>query len=210
MTTALRLSVSPRAFAGALLAIVAVLGGATWFLSVAPKHDKAATLQKAIQSDQAKLASASHAGKTSSSAKTESTQIGVVDAALPNQLAMPQVVDELDALAKHAGVTLDSVTPAAAVDGTGYVAVPLTVVVDGHFFAVDHFLRLIRTQVSVDKTKISASGRLFDVSGVELNQTEPAPMVTATVQMQAYYYSPGATPVSTDATGASTTTTTGG
>jgi hypothetical protein len=85
-------------------------------------------------------------------------------------------------------------TPGAAVDAVGYSSVPLTVVVDGRFFAVEQFLHLVRTRVQVAEEKVAASGRLLDVQSVTLDQTEPAPMVTATLAMSAFYFTGTAAP----------------
>ena len=210
MTAALKLDLSPRVFAAALLAAAVAIAGAGWYVVVSPKRDKVATLDAAIQADQGKLAAAAHAAAqpkgTAARAKREAAALG---SALPDQVAMPQIVDQLSALADQSGVTLDTVTPTAALAGAGYYTVPLTVVVDGHFFDVKTFLRLVRNQVAPENAKFSASGRLFAVTGVELDQTEPAPTVTATLQMNAYTYAPGAAPLvpttSTDSADTSTT-----
>ncbi|HXH97825.1 MAG TPA: type 4a pilus biogenesis protein PilO, partial [Gaiellaceae bacterium] len=106
-------------------------------------------------------------------------------------LAMPQLVDQLSGLATKAKVVLDSITPAAPVYGAGYVSVPLDIKVEGHFFAVNKFLQLVRSQVSLAPTTVTANGRLLDISSVQLDQSEPAPTVTADVKMAAYYFSPG-------------------
>lgn len=190
MTAALKLDLSPRVFSAALLATMAVLAGAGWLLVVSPKHHKAATLSTEIANDQTSIAAAKQAVSRPTAGPAEQTALS---AALPDALAMPQLVDQLNALADQSGVTLDSVTPAAASPGAGYIEVPLTVVVDGRYFGVEKFLHLVRNQVSLNKAKLFASGRLFDVTGIELDQTEPAPNVTATLQMGAYYFSPAST-----------------
>jgi len=209
VTAALKLDLSPRVFAAALLATVAVLAGAGWFVVIAPKHDRAATLQTAIENDQTAIAAAQHAAAQPT--QTDSKEQTALQVALPDALAMPQLVDQLNALADQSGVTLDTVTPAAAETGAGYVDVPLTVVVDGRYFGVEEFLHLVRNQVSLNKAKVFASGRLFDVSSVQLDQTEPAPNVTATFQMKAFYFSPTSAPPApaTSTTDTTTTSTTG-
>lgn len=196
MTAALKLDMSARAFAAALLATAIVAAGGGWFLLIAPKHHKAATLQSEIQSAQQKLADARLA-----LAKAKKAQQPALVAALPGQLQMPQILDQLNGLAGHAHVKLNSVTPSAAVAGTGYYAVPIAVTVEGHYFEVEKFLQLARDQVSLKQDKLHASGRLFGVSSVQINST--APDITATLQMQAYYFSP------TAAAPAPVTTTTG-
>jgi hypothetical protein len=192
VTAVLKLDLSPRLFAAALLGTVAVIAGAAWFMVVSPKHDRAATLQSAIEADQTKIAAAQHAAAQPTPEQTG--QQAATQAALPDDLAMPQIVDQLNALADQSAVTLDIVTPGAVETGVGYVDVPLTVVVDGHYFAVQKFLHLVRNQVTFAKHKLFASGRLFSVTSMQLNQTEPAPNVTATFTLKAFYFSPGAAP----------------
>jgi Tfp pilus assembly protein PilO len=186
VTAALKLDVSARAFAAALLATAVAVAGAGWFVVIAPKRHQAATLATDIQSAQAKLAAARLAA-----AKAKASERPALQAALPGELAMPQILDQLNAVADRAGVRLDTVTPAAAVAGTGYYAVPLTVVVEGRFFSDEKFLQLVRNQVALKDSKLHASGRLFDVSSMQLSTT--APTVTATLQMRAYYFSATAT-----------------
>lgn len=204
MTAALKLDLSPRLFSSVVLVLAVALAGGAWYTLVSPKHQKASTLQAAIDSDQSKIAAARHAVVPAK--KDAAAEQQAVQAALPDALAMPQLVDQLNALADQAGVTLDTVTPSTSETGAGYVDVPLTVVVDGRYFSVERFLHLVRNQVSLAKEKLFASGRLFDVASMQLDQTEPAPTVTATLQMKAYYFSPTAT---APAPATTTTTTTG-
>jgi Tfp pilus assembly protein PilO len=193
VTAALKLDLSARAFAAALAALVLVIAGATWFLSISPKHSKVSSLAQQIQSEQAKISTAQRQASQSNAAKTQNGQLQALEAALPSQLAMPQIVDQLDGLAQQAGVTLDTVTPFVPVVGVGYEAVPITVVVDGHYFGVQQFLHLVRTRVSIGKANLHVSGRLYDISSIQLEETEPAPTVAATLQMEAFYFAPSAT-----------------
>jgi Tfp pilus assembly protein PilO len=167
-----------------------LVAGAGWFVLVSPKRSQAAKLAETIQTKQASLSAAQHTHRATGAGTTASAR--GLNEALPSSLGMPQVVDELNALARRAGVTLDTMTPQPSVNGTGYVTVPLSVVVDGRYFSVEHFLHLVRTQVRIDKNKLSAGGRLFDVQGMTLQQTEPAPSVTATLTLRTFYYSPTA------------------
>jgi Pilus assembly protein, PilO len=205
VTAALKFDVSARVFAAALLATVVALAGGVWFLSIAPKHSKASTLETAIQADQSKLSAALRAQHEAATTQSKAAQLNELRSALPDALAMPQILDQLDGIAHKSGVTLDAVTPSPPIVGIGYQAVPLTVVVDGRFFAVKKFLQLMRTQVSIGKVRVQAKGRLFDVSGFQLNETEPAPTVTATFQMEAFYFAPSAQPVQPLTTSTTTT-----
>lgn len=205
MSAALKFDLSPRVFAAALLAVAVVIAGAGWFVVVSPKRDHAATLQTSIQNDQDRLAAAK--ARAAASAKEAKRRRAALGNALPADVAMPQIVDQLNALAVQAKVTLDKITPGTPTPNTGYETVPLEVVVDGHFFAVEKFLQLVRNQVSLDKSKLSASGRLFDVTSMQLNQPSSTATLTATFQMNAFYYAPNVAPpppasstTSTDAT----------
>ena len=211
MTAALKLDLSPRAFGGALLALVVVIAGAGWFAVVSPKRSEASKLDSAIQAKQTQLAAEAHPTTTSSG--PASVPAGALIKALPDAPGMPDIVDQLNSLAVRAGVTLDTVTPSAAVAATGYESIPLNVVVDGQYFGVEKFLQLVRNQVQVGKhDHLLAAGRLFDVQVVQLQQTEPAPTVTATLTLDAFYYAPAAVAPTasstTDTTTSDSTTTT--
>lgn len=206
MNTTLKLSLSSRVVALVIFGLAVIVAGAGWFVVVSPKRSQATKLAQSIQEKQSQLTAAQHTGRSTLTPQGP-TDRGVNEA-LPNDVAMPSVVDQLNRLARRAGVSLDTVTPQPTVFGSGYVAVPLNVVVDGRYFDVDRFLNLVRTQVRVDKNHVAAAGRLFDVQSVQLQQTEPAPTVTATLTLQTFYYSQTAAPAPTDTTATTTSDTT--
>jgi hypothetical protein len=206
MTSGLKLNA--RTLSAILLGLAVVVAAAGWFLAVSPKRSKVSKLDAAVQAKQTELATAQHAQAAATGVVGAKPK--VVGEALPDVPGMPDVVDQLNALAARAGVSLDTVTPQPSVAGLGYQAVPISVVVDGHYFGVEQFLHLVRTQVRLDKNHLQARGRLFDVQGVQMQQTEPAPMVTATLSLRTFYYSPTAappTPASTSGDGTDTTAT---
>ena len=206
MTAAFKLNLTARTIAIALLGLTVLVLGAGWFVVVSPKRSEASKLAATVSAKQSELAAAQHAQHANTSVHAVSSRLA--GKALPDELLMPDIVDQLSSLAARSGVVLDTVTPSTATPGIGYEAVPLSVVVDGHYFAVERFLNLMRNQVRLANGKLQASGRLFDVQGVQLQQTEPAPMITATVSAQAFYYSAAAaTPAPTQTTTDSTTTT---
>ena len=195
--------VSPRAIAVVLLAVAVVLGAAGWFLLVSPKRSQASKLAATIATKQSQVSTEMRqASATAQPAQTES-----LGKALPDVPLMPDVVDQLNALANRSGVVLDTITPQAPVPGTGFEAIPLSVVVDGRYFDVKQFLHLVRTRVSIHKANVHVKGRLYDVSGVQLQQTEPAPSVTATLSLRTFYYAAGVAPPTTETTTDGTTTT---
>lgn len=197
-------SISPRTIAFVLFGTAVVLGAAGWFLMVSPKRSEASKLASTVQSKQLQVSTGMHQGGTSAGGPADPKTLGT---ALPDIPLMPDVVDQLNVLAAHAGVALDTITPQPPVPGTGFEAIPLSVVVDGRYFAVEKFLGLVRNQVRLDKSDVKADGRLFDVQGVQLQQTEPAPTVTATLSLRTFYYAAGVAPAATETTTDGTTTT---
>jgi Tfp pilus assembly protein PilO len=196
--------ITPRAIAFVLLGVAVVLGAAGWFLLVSPKRSQASKLASTIQMKQSQVSTETHQSSTVAGSAPAAT----LGQALPDVPGMPDVVDQLNALATRSGVALDTITPQAAVPGTGFEAIPLTVVVDGRYFAIEKFLQLVRKEVQVDKSRLVANGRLFDVQGVQLQQTEPAPSVTATLSLRTFYYDAGAADATATTTDGTTTTST--
>jgi Tfp pilus assembly protein PilO len=196
--------ITPRAIAFVLLGVAVVLGAAGWFLLVSPKRSQASKLASTIQTKQSQVSTETHQSSTVAGSAPAAT----LGQALPDVPGMPDVVDQLNALATRSGVALDTITPQAAVPGTGFEAIPLTVVVDGRYFAIEKFLQLVRKEVQVDKSRLVANGRLFDVQGVQLQQTEPAPSVTATLSLRTFYYDAGAADATATTTDGTTTTST--
>ncbi len=210
MTAALKFDVSSRAFAAALLGTILMIAAAAWFVAVGPKRSQASDLSSQITAKRTQLSAAERSRRE---AQKPVQKLGPLQDALPDGLGLAQVVDQLNTLAVSSGVTLSSVTNpgTAPTVATGYESVPLTVVVDGRYFAVERFLHKIRGQVVLDKDKqVHATGRLFDIQSVGLEQTEPAPNVTATLVLNTYYYSATAAPAPPVTATTDTTTTPAG
>ncbi|MGH3002211.1 MAG: type 4a pilus biogenesis protein PilO [Gaiellaceae bacterium] len=197
------------------MAVVVVLAGMAWFAIVAPHRADAGKLDRQIAAAQGELTVRQHAdgsaAKSTSAAKV--AEAGQSLLAMPSSTGMPQIVVELNRLANAAGVTLDGISPQPSTQVGDYQSVGLSVVIDGRYRAVQDFLHAVRTQVRVGKGgAVQASGRLFDVQGIDLEQTEPAPALTTTVTMQAFVFAPASEtapppPTTTDST---TTTTAAG
>jgi Tfp pilus assembly protein PilO len=180
--------------AGAL--VLAVLG---WMFVVSPKRSHAADLKDRIALGQAQLAE--QRSQQSPESGMTPAEVRRLELAMPDSSEMSTLVRQLDRLARRTDVTLDSVTPSAESGGSGYKAIPLTVVVDGKFFRVSRFLGLVRNQVRVHDGSVDGAGRLFDVQAIDLEQsTTPRPNVRATLTVQAYVYAGGPTAATADTT----------
>ena len=121
---------------------------------------------------------------------------------------MSAVLRQLLHLANQADVRLDSVTPQAATAQSGYSTVPMDVVVTGRYFAVQRFLKHLRTQAGFSGSRPHASGRLFSVDSVSLAAGEDQlPQLAATIHLNVFTYSgstmPGAAPATATASDSS-------
>ena len=135
---------------------------------------------------------------------------------MPATEDMPDILIELDDVAKSAGIQLDSISPGGASGGNGFQIVPITVQFNGDYYSVTDLLYRLRTLVSVRHGQLEATGRLFAVKNVTL--TPSGPGLSANVSLETYIYSPAPPPApaapvapvatSTDTTSTAATTTT--
>jgi Tfp pilus assembly protein PilO len=195
---------SAKIVLGTALGGLLVLTLAVWFLFISPKRSQAADLRAEVAVAQQQLDARS--SQQLPLAGVSAAEVRALERAMPDSAQTSSLVRQLDRLARRAGVTLDTVTPQAETGGAGYKSIPLAVVVDGKFFGIRKFLRLLRKQVQLRGGTVHGTGRLFDVQAIDLQQSDdPRPDVRATLTMQAFLYSGGAgtpTTPATDATAA--------
>ena len=203
-----------------LLAIFAAINlvilVAGWMTLISPqRHDAAAATARqqvvAGQLDVLNTAAAQGPGKQPTIHTADLYRVGT---ALPSQLDTPDLLLELDALAKASSVKILNLSPQATVAAsTDYTIQPINLSLNGSYFHLTHFLRSLRLLVSKHHGRLIANGPLFAVTAVSLAPGASADKTgkgeVATVGMAAYYYGMvgGAAPAPTDTT---TTETTGG
>ena len=188
-----------------------------WFGLVSPQSHKAASLAKQTSAVQQEIATnlAQIAAQKTASAVPAAPQIRVADVyklakAMPSNVDMPDILLELDQVAKDAGVQLQAISPGAP-DPTGKIA--LTLSVDGDFFTVTDLLYRLRNFVSVRNGALEASGRLFDVDNLSISPSGGS-KISASIALHTYEYVPAApvapiapiVPASTDTSSTSTST----
>jgi hypothetical protein len=182
---------SPAKIAALLALTFLVLGAATWLLLIQPKQSTANNLDSTIAATQAQLAKQTTTHTPAARATHEHTlsQTVISTRALPNLVAMPQILLQLSRIADEEHVTLVSVAPVAAVPYANYEALPLTVTLTGKFFGIQGFLQQLRDQVrSSGPAGLAATGRLYDVLSVTLTAVTPAPKVSALLTIDAFNY----------------------
>jgi hypothetical protein len=200
------------AFAG--INILLVLGG--WMTLVSPQRHDAATAAAAAQLAQTQLDVLNGVNSSPGPAKQpeiHTADLYSLDTALPSQADQPNLLLELDRMAKAAGVDVLSISPQTGqASANGYTAVPISLSVNGTYFKLTTFLRNLRMLVAEQHGRLVAHGPLFAVTAVTFSPgTGKGHEVPATVSLEAFYYgvTAGASaPASTTAT--DTTTTTGG
>lgn len=190
-----------------------------WFGLVRPQSHKAASIAKQTAAVQQEIASnlAQIAAEKTAAAVPAAPQIRVADVyklakAMPSNVDMPDILLELDQVAKDSGVQLQSISPSPPTpDGK----IDLNLSVEGDFFTVTDLLYRLRNFVSVRDGALEASGRLFDVDNLSLSPSGGSKL-SASISLHTYQYVPAApvapvtpvAPVSTDTSSTSTDTTT--
>ena len=183
-----------------LAATFLLLGAGTWFTLVMPKQSQEKSLETTIASEQTKLATLNH--NEPAVQKHAVSQTLLLARALPTDPGLPQIVLQLSRIATEEHVSFDSITPQTPISYSGYQAIPMTILLSGHFLEIEGFLAQLRNQVSQSDGSVSATGRLYDVTAVTLQATTAAPSLTATLTVDAYNY----TGMTVAAPGATTTT----
>ena len=173
------------ALAATAVAAVALIG---WFGVVSPQRSKAAELDSRIADAQTQLVVLK--ATSPSGVRAGGASPAVLTRAMPRSVAMSTVLRQLQRAARQAGVRLDSLTPQAATAQSGYSTVPMDAVVTGRYFAVQRFLKRLRTQAGLSGPRAHASGRLFSVDSVSLAAAEAQlPQLAATIHLNVFTYS---------------------
>jgi hypothetical protein len=189
--------------------LILLLAG--WFMLVSPQRSKAAALDSQIGDASVKLAA------TQDFMRSPAPHQSVVDLrrlqiALPDDVRMSDILRQLAWASRVSRVSLDSITPSAAVPSNGAQAVPIALSVSGHYFRIAKFMHLLRAQVVVKDGKVHASGRLYAIDNVSFTSGDNG-LITAALALDAFVYgsTPTAAPGSTTTgdTSTSTTATTG-
>ncbi len=201
--------------------LLLVLG---WTLLVSPQRHMAATTAQATEAAEVQIAEAQRLAQqppTPVAAAPKQPEIRTaalyeLAKAMPTTTDMPDVLLEIDQVARDAGVTVGAISPGPVSTGTGFGLFPVNLTLTGNFYSLTDMLYRLRTLVTVRHGELDASGRLFDVGTLALSPGAGGNQLTATVSVNAFVYAavaaaapstPAVTP-STSTTGTDTTSTT--
>lgn len=184
---------SPKGRVGVMVAAGLLILAAMWFLLVSPQQSKAVELEQQISAARAELSQRRLAiARPSAEVTVKPSDLFRLTKALPNEAGVAGVLLDVNRLAGGNELDFRSIAPSAPVAGTGYLQQPITVVVQGRFTDISHFLGDLRTLVKVRKNRLDARGRLYSVTRVDMGEPDndkKFPIVKATVTLNAYSFS---------------------
>jgi Tfp pilus assembly protein PilO len=196
-----------------------------WFMLIGPQRATASSIVQATANVEAQLVAAKAPVVTQKPAAAiqqpviKTADLYSLAKAMPSTVDQPNLLLELDQLARDAGVTLSAISFGAAQTplGATYSTVGISTGFTGDFYSVTDMLYRLRTLVSVRNGALQTAGRLFSVDTVSIAPGSGGGSLSATVSITAYVYgsaTPAATPAapvtpaatSTDTTQTTTTT----
>ena len=203
-----------KIIAAAVAGLLALVGG--WLFIAKPKRAEMRKLDAQIQTQRDALAGVSAQAATYRAAR-ESLQrnpqaFREAGKALPNRVAMSELLRTLSRTASKSGVTMSDLSTAAGDASTpGISSVNLSLSFDGSFLELQRFLAKLQKFVKVSKQHVAAKGRLLALDSVSLAGGTGGSNLSAKVSATAYILQPGALTVgsaaTTPSTGAAATTT---
>jgi Tfp pilus assembly protein PilO len=193
------------------LLIVAV---AVYFGLIGPKQAKGAELDEEIAELETKLRTAARPAPGQPQVVIKVADLFLLAKAMPDGEDMPGIILELNSIALSTGVNFISIAPGTPASKGSYNAIPVTLTFEGNYYDLTDFLYRLRNLVSVRDGALEASGRLYTLDALDMQEGEGGfPKIRATLTVSAYSFGtlaapPGGPPASTGTTQATTTGTT--
>jgi Tfp pilus assembly protein PilO len=196
-----------------------------WFLLIGPQRATAAEISRATAATESQIAEASRPiVDPTPAAVQQQPAIRTADLyslakAMPNDLDTPDLLLELNLLARESGVTLDSISPGEVASAGSYTTVPVALALSGDFYSLTDYLYRLRTLVGVRGGQLRTAGRLYSVGQLSLTGGTGSTSIQATLTVSAYVWgsvgatagatpvTPAAPPADTSSTSTATTTT---
>jgi Tfp pilus assembly protein PilO len=194
--------------AGVLVLLVGYL------VLVAPQKKKAASLDKqttAVRQQIAQqLAEIAASKNTVAAPKIHVADVYKLAKAMPSDADMPDILIQLDQVAKDAGVDLKNISPSQPTldPVTGQQSIQVSLNVDGDFFTITDLVYRLRNFVYVRHGALEASGRLFTIDNINFAPSG-GKNLGANITVRTYVYgAAAAAPVAPVPAGTDTTSTT--
>jgi Pilus assembly protein, PilO len=189
--------------ASLLIALVLLL---TYLVLVSPKRSRASDLDGEIAAAQVELGRLRAERARVDEPTVPVAKVARLKKAMPDRMNMPALLLDLAQVARKTGISFDSITPSEPVPVSGYQKVPVSLVFQGNFFALNDFLYRMRNLVQVRDDRLRVKGRLFTVDAIDFAEgSDKFPQIQATLTANAFLYG-GAPPAAATAPPASAST----
>jgi hypothetical protein len=181
-----------------------------WFMLISPQRGIADSIRLATAAAEAQIVEAKTVQATPPPAAVQQPEIKTADIyslakAMPDTVDMPDLLLELNQLARASGVTLSKISPGQPTPATGFSVLPISLGVSGDFYSVTDMLYRLRTAVAVRHGALHTSGRLFSVDSIALGPSNLGAQLSVDMKLNAFLYTP-APPVTPVVAGAPTST----
>jgi Tfp pilus assembly protein PilO len=167
--------------------IVLALASVGWFLLLSPQRSKAAELDDQISAAHTQLALARVISR-GSGRQASNVPHRRLETAMPDNVRMSEILRQLSWAAAAAHVRIEGITPQGVAPHTGYQAIPLSVTLQGRYFAIARFLQLLHTQAVATGSQVHATGRLFAVDGIQFSTASDDELIQASLSIAAFSY----------------------
>lgn len=183
-----KLAQNKVAIAAALLVVLVSL--LAYLVLVSPKRSRASELDGEIAAAQVELSRLrAEQARVEEEPTVPGAKLGRLKEAMPDRLNMPGLLLEIARVARNTGISFDSITPSEPVPVSGYQKVPVSLVFQGNFFALNDFLYRMRNLVRVRDDRLRVDGRLFTVDAIDFAEgSEQFPKIQATLTANAFLY----------------------
>jgi hypothetical protein len=179
---------------GLVAACVLLVLIAGWLLVISPKRSDAKSLKQEINDTREQI-SAAHGVRTPTQPAIRVADLFKLSRAMPNTADIPGVLLQISHVAKETGVAFQAITPHDPTSLGAYQQVDIDLTFQGRFYDLSDFLYRLRNLVDVHEGVLNATGRLFSVDSITLNQGElNFPQVKATLTVSAYVFGDGTVP----------------
>ncbi len=165
--------------------LMAALG---YLVLISPQRSTAADLAGQIETTEQKITEYRLANRNPAKPIKYAELFGLTKA-MPDQHDVPGVLLELSRVAADTGISIASVAPKEQQPASGYLRLPIEVIVEGNFYDLSDFLYRLRTLVSVRDGNLEAHGRLFSVDSLQFVEGEKRfPQLQATLILTAFMF----------------------
>lgn len=171
--------------------LVLVLG---WFMLIGPQRAQAKQIAQSTAATEAQISQASKSDTSAQPAVQEkqpdirTADLYSLAKAMPSDEDTPDLLLELNLLARESGVSLKTISPGAPTPAGTYSTVPISLTATGDFYSLTDYLYRLRTLVGVRDGSLQTAGRLYSVGTVSIaGGTGTA--LTANLSVSAYLFS---------------------